>query len=133
MLHAFSSIRTPATTKPQAADFNGEWLNELGSKMNLTVSADGSLLGRYKTAVGSPFGNEDFPLVGFAAGDLLTFTVNFGRYSSLTSWAGQLAGENDQAVIKTMWLLARNVPDPDDSSSLWGTVLTGYNNFMRRP
>ena len=133
MLHAFSSIRKPATTSPPTFEFSGEWSSDLGSRINLTISADGSVIGKYRAAAGFPYADTEFPLVGFANGELLSFTVSFGKYGLVTSWAGQLTREFDRAVIKTMWLLARNVPDPDDSTNLWGAVLTGYNNFMRKP
>jgi hypothetical protein len=131
MIHAFLSIQKSTTTPPPMVDFNGDWTNELGSCMNLNVAADGSVAGSYRTAVGSPAANEDFPLVGFASGDLISFTVNFGKYGSLTSWVGQHTQENNRFVIKTLWLLAKNITDIDEPKNLWGAVLTGYNNFVR--
>ncbi|MBA2749351.1 MAG: hypothetical protein H0U45_11580 [Tatlockia sp.] len=100
--------------------------------MDLLVARDGKITGIYKTAVGSPGNLEGFDLLGFASGDLISFTVNFGKYGSLTSWCGQhtedVAGS---AIIKTMWILAQNVPDPQEPNNLWGAVLTGSNNFTR--
>lgn len=133
MLHAFSSDRKPAPTSPPSFEFNGEWSSDLGSTIKLMISADGSVNGKYKAAAGFPYVDKDFPLVGFANGDLLSFTVSFGKHGLVTSWAGQLTREFNRAVIKTMWLLAKIVPNPDDSTNLWGAVLTGYNNSMRKP
>lgn len=131
MIHSFSSIRKSVSTPLPSVDFNGDWTNELGSLMYLSVGANGTVAGKYSTAVGSPTANERFPLVGFASGDLLSFTVDFGKYGCLTSWVGQHTEENGRFVIKTMWVLAKNVPDADEPKNLWGTVLTGYNNFVR--
>ena len=131
MLHAFSTIYSIAGEPPPTVNFEGIWVNELGSTMRLTVSADGHVRGIYKTAVGSPTATEEFELVGFASGDLISFTVDFGRYGSLTSWVGQHTDQGQGAVIKTIWLLAQNVPDPEEPAKLWGSVLTGYNNFTR--
>lgn len=114
-----------------SADFNGIWSNELGSEMHLNVRADGVVTGKYKTGVGEPQPIEEFDLSGFASGDLLSFTVNFGRYNSLASWAGQHTINAGKELIKTMWLLARNVQDSDEAADLWGAVLTGCNDFQR--
>ena len=74
---------------------------------------------------------EEFDLVGFASGDLISFTVDFGKYGSLTSWCGQHTDSGTGAIIKTMWLLAKNVPDELEPANLWGAVLTGSDNFTR--
>jgi hypothetical protein len=131
MLESFSMISSGVDVPPPAVDFNGKWRNELNSEMNLTVDADGSVTGNYRTGVGTPSPSEEFDLVGFAAGDLLSFSVNFGKYASLTSWSGQLTVVADDEVIKTLWLLARNVEDPAEPDKLWGAVLTGADNFRR--
>jgi hypothetical protein len=57
--------------------------------------------------------------------------VNFGEYGSLTSWAGQHTEEDEGAVIKCMWILAKNIEDQNEPGQLWGAVLTGYNDFTR--
>src|SRR3954462_13766833 len=131
MLRAFSKIQTAVGQLAPTVNFNGTWVNELGSKMELKVSQTGEVIGTYATAVGTPPKNERFDLRGFASGDLLAFTVNFGKYGSLTSWAGQHTEEDQGAVIKTMWILARNIEDQNEPGQLWGAVLTGYNNFTR--
>jgi hypothetical protein len=132
MIHTLSTIATPVGSPQPNVNFNGTWVNELGSIMNLSVAHDGKTTGTYKTAVGSPGSLEEFDLVGFASGDLISFTVNFGKYDSLTSWCGQHTQDaNGGAIIKTMWILAENVPDPQEPKNLWGAVLTGSNNFTR--
>lgn len=131
MLKHFSRIKSTAGAPVPTVNFNGKWRNELNSEMNLTVDVQGNVTGKYKTGVGTPAPTEEFNLVGFASGDLLSFTVNFGAYGSLTSWSGQHTVENKTEVIKTMWLLARNVKDPDEPANLWGAVLVGYDNFQR--
>ncbi len=132
MLSHFSRIKIKKGIPAPSIDFNGRWRNELCSEMQLNVDEEGNVSGKYKTAVGNPDPGEEFDLVGFASGDLLSFTVNFGSYGSLTSWAGQHTIENNEEVIKTLWLLARNVQDPDEAFNLWGAVLAGYDNFQRQ-
>ncbi len=131
MLKSFSVHPHPVGAPVPTVNFNGVWRNELASEMDLQVDAAGMVAGVYRTGVGSPTPAEEFDLTGFASGDLLSFTVNFGQYGSLTSWCGQhtLIGGGER--IKTMWLLARNVSDPDEPANLWGAVLTGADTFRR--
>ena len=112
-------------------DFSGTWINELGSILILTCDANQVIKGSYKTAKGAPSHKEVFSLVGFASGDLISFSVNFGKYGTLTSWVGQHTLENDIEVIKTSWLLAKNIADQDEEKDLWGAILTGANTFKR--
>ena len=122
----------PVNKDTSVVNFNGRWINELGSTMVLSIASNGAVSGKYKTAVGSPTANEEFEIVGFVSGDLITFSANFGRYGSLTSWAGQLTEDaNGSAVLKTLWLLTENVPDSQEPAKLWGSILAGANNFTR--
>lgn len=114
-------------------DFNGPWYNELHSEMQLTVGADRKLTGRYRTGAGAPKPDEWFPLTGFVSGDLIVFTVNFGKYASLTAWAGQVAGDPPNERIQTLWHLARNIPDPKEPDELWEGLLAGADVFTRQP
>jgi hypothetical protein len=101
MIHTLSAIATPVDAPQPAVNFNGVWVNELGSKMDLSVTEDGKVYGVYQTAVGAPGKWEEFELAGFASGDLISFTVNYGKYSSLTSWCGQHTHDKQgSAIIK---------------------------------
>lgn len=131
MLQFFAFKATPVGAPSPIVNFNGVWVNDLKSRMDLTVSSDGIVTGKYMTAVGAPGDEEEFDLTGFVSGDLISFTVNFGKYGSLTSWSGQHTENETGAIIKTMWLLAKNVNDPDEPANLWGAVLTGANTFTR--
>jgi hypothetical protein len=131
MLSAFAKVKTLPTAPKPTVNFAGKWVNELGSEMTLSVTPTGEVSGTYRTAVGAPGGSEKFDLRGFASGDLLSFTVNFGKYGTLTSWVGQHTDDGQGAIIKSLWILARNIEDPDEPGQLWGSVLTGYNNFTR--
>lgn len=131
MLKHFSTIESTKGASAPAINFNGKWRNELRSEMDLVVDAVGAVTGKYRTGVGSPSPTQEFDLVGFASGDLLSFTVNFGEFGSLTSWVGQHTAEAGAEKIKTMWLLAKNVEDVNEQTSLWGAVLTGADTFRR--
>jgi hypothetical protein len=121
-------------TEPAPApsvDFEGIWINSLGSEMELAVNGN-TIAGVYRTNVGAPAPTEEFALVGFATNDLITFTVNFGKFGSLTAWAGQhteiAAG---QFEIKTLWYLTKNVADANEPAELWSSILAGANTFTR--
>ena len=131
MLNNFLIEKKDITTASSEVNFDGVWRNELKSEMELKTNANGTIYGEYKTAVGAPGKTEKFELTGFVSGDLISFTVNFCNYGSLTSWAGQLTTEDGVEVIKTMWLLARNIKDADEHEDIWGAILTGYDNFKR--
>lgn len=131
MLQGFAIASRLVTEPRPQVDFNGSWKNELGSSMSLTVDADGSVTGQYRTAVGAPGNEEEFPLLGFASGDLLSFTVNFGKYGSLTSWVGQHTDASGIETIRTLWHLAREVANAEEPEKLWGAVLAGADNFTR--
>lgn len=131
MIKYFSHIKSSTEAPVPNVNFNGKWRNDLKSDMDLKVDASGSVRGIYRTGVGDPGPAEEFDLVGFASGDLLSFTVNFGKYGSLTSWVGQHTTEGGGERIKTLWLLARNVSDTEEPTKLWGAVMTGADTFRR--
>lgn len=131
MLKYFSTTTLATASTPPTIDFSGKWKNELKSEMELQVSASGSVTGLYRTGVGNPGPAEEFDLVGFASGDLVSFTVNFGKYGSLTSWVGQHSTDGQGGYIQTMWHLAKNVTDDKEPANLWGAVLTGSDTFRK--
>ncbi len=116
---------------PPSVDFEGNWENGLGSQMELSVNGN-AVSGVYRTNVGAPTPTEEFDLVGLVTGDLITFTVNFGKYGSLTAWAGQHTEKGvGEFEIKTLWHLAKNIPDAEEPSDLWSGILAGANSFSR--
>lgn len=131
LLKHFSTLTSAKASPAPAVNFNGTWCNELDCEMELSVDADGCVTGGYRTGVGNPNATEEFDLVGFASGDLLSFTVNFGEYGSLTSWVGQHTSEAGEERIKTIWLLAKKLEDADEPQSLKGGIMTGADTFHR--
>jgi hypothetical protein len=115
-------------------DFSGKWNNQHCSEMELHISTDGSVRGVYATGVGAPTPAEQFALLGFVADDQISFTVNFGRFGSLTAWVGQLTVDSSGAeFIETFWHLTENVPDVNEPARLWSSVTTGHDVFKRGP
>jgi hypothetical protein len=107
-------------------DVSGTWHNEQGSEMVIEATAEGRLAGRFHSAVG--FGtDEEFALAGFATGNVVAFTVDFGKYGSLTSWVGHLV----DGELRTLWQMTLEMPHPKDPSGLWHSIWSGANTFVR--
>lgn len=101
-----------------AEDSTQDYLNQAGSAMTLQISDKGEITGSYRTAIGCGVGLER-PLVGWKNGKAITFTVNFGKCGSLTSWVGHIQKNGD---IVTIWTLARG-------GESWDAKLTGTSTF----
>lgn len=107
----------------ERVDFTGTWTNERGSVMVLDHHGN-QLVGTYRTGVGDPDKAEAFVLTGFAFGAQATFSVDFSRYGSMTSWVGFVEG----GALKTLWQLVR-VPDTADEA--WSSIRAGASTFTR--
>jgi hypothetical protein len=118
-----------------AMDLNGDWFNELGSKMTLIV-AGGNITGKYHTAVGDAEGIYD--LVGRLSeppdeNRTLGFVVSWQNekraVDSATSWSGEAREINGNEVILTTWLLTLETSPNDD----WKSTIVGKDAFTRNP
>lgn len=121
-------INTQATVPDKGDLFSGTWQNQLGSEMRLHAHG-AHVKGTYHTAVGQPTEKQS-ELVGFVLGDLITFTVNFGK--SLASWSGQIEtikGKPEELV--TLWHLVVNVKDEDEEKGIWQDTYAGADRFKR--
>lgn len=130
------SGQTSADTERQretTVNVAGTWHNQHGSEMHLVVEENGETFGTFKTGVGAHKQNEEFNLAGFISQNLIGFTVNFGKYCSMTSWTGQHTVEDGVEKIYTMWHLARAMPETENPQGLWTGVLSGADVFYRGP
>lgn len=114
-----------------SVDFAGRWKNQHGSSMELTVDGQGSVRGRFRTAVGVPSPGDAYPLCGFVQGDLIAFSVSFAPHDSVTAWAGQHTIVGGRERIESLWHLAKNIPDEDEARGLWSGILAGSDVFER--
>ena len=114
----------------------GEWYNELKSKMVLTVK-DGSVTGTYETAVGDAKG--PYVLVGRTetsakGSQSVAFVVCWqnqsGTSECTTAWSGQLqADKNGKESISTTWLLTGDT----DVDADWKSTIVGQDIVRRDP
>jgi hypothetical protein len=122
--------RAAPTAGGASVNFSGQWKNQLGSVMDLTISGQ-SVTGTYSSPVSGGGGTVDGDLVGYVDGDLIAFTVNWTTPASLTAWTGQLVAEGGQDVIRTLWHLVMNIPDANEPTGLWQSTFAGADNFYR--
>lgn len=112
-------------------DFSGSWKSVRGSEMTLAVSGN-EITGRYTSSIGDAKGESSFPLRGFVSGDLISFTVNFGQFATLASWAGQFAPDDHQSpALHTVFVAAIDVPNQYEANRVWGGVRTGSDTFTK--
>ena len=108
---------------------NGDWYNELGSKMTLEVDGQ-KIRGTYYTGVGDAEGiyqlsgrtNESNTVLGFS----VAWQNSFGDSESATAWSGQYHGDEDE--ILTTWLLTDQTDEKDD----WKSTTIGQDVFQRQ-
>lgn len=116
-------------------DLNGDWYNELGSKMTFRIGG-ADISGTYHTAVGDADGIYQLSGRLSVPADnsrTLGFTVawqnNKRETDSCTSWTGEAREINGEQVILTTWLLAVETTPQDD----WKSTLVGKDLFTRNP
>ncbi|MDF3883627.1 avidin/streptavidin family protein [Cupriavidus basilensis] len=133
MKNAEQTFFATKTVPPsRQVDFNGRWVNELGSAMRIVVSAAATITGTYTSAVsetGLP--TPEMQLSGTVAGDLICFTVNWGE--SITTWVGHGVHDNGEARILTLWQMVLAVPDEIEPGHQWKTAMAGADEFRPAP
>ncbi|NXF09494.1 AVID protein, partial [Smithornis capensis] len=100
----------------KCSNLTGEWKNDLGSNMTISVDEEGNFTGLYNTAVASATNPiQTSPLRGSQhLQDKTTFgfTVNWTFSDSTTVFTGQcFMDKGGNEVLKTMWLLRSHVED----------------------
>ena len=131
MLQSFVSNPPAAEFTAETADLEGEWTNEFGSRLALTVASDGSVRGKYWGAAESTKALEGFPVVGLRTGTVLSLTAHLWKDRSVMNLVGHYTEENGWPAIKAVCMLAKNVADQDDPTDSGSSIITGYNHFMR--
>lgn len=123
-----------AQQKPSCTSPVGIWINELNSKLKIETfdAATGQITGHYQLSKDPTW----YSLVGWINDDnttsgngtttktnkarVISFTVRFNQYGSITSWTGTCSGDK----IVTLWNLARPV-----SQDTWDHILSGSDTF----
>ncbi len=118
-------------TPISVTNFSGVWRNELNSEMTIDVDEKGAVTGSYCPGATNNLSENRHPLVGFANGDLICFTVDFEHLHMVCSWTGHVIQEHNIDVIKTHWNLVKNLDREEFSMETWGATHNGSNSFKR--
>ncbi len=119
--------------KPTCENLTGEWINELGSTLTISkIGKDGKIDGTYASPSGT--GGKPVALIGWSnslspkAGKdnvrVVSFSVHWGDYGSVTSWSGACSIKEGKPTISTIWNLVRS-----NSDFAWDHILTNSDNF----
>ncbi|MFH8773671.1 avidin/streptavidin family protein [Streptomyces sp. NPDC017958] len=122
------------TSREKTMPIDGEWYNEFGSKLHLEVDQEGTVSGRYVTAVGHApgtyllTGRHDGPTSpgnGIALGWTVAWRNEQGNVGSVTSWSGQFFADPER--ILSTWLLTRSA-----MVEAWESTVVGQDVFTRQ-
>lgn len=135
-------VKSSIVTNPSCQQLTGEWSNELGSTLHITNvdKKSGQISGTYTSPSGTS-GNsvrmigwmnakssaakitKESPILSRMV--VVSFSVNWGDYGSVTSWSGVCSTKEGQSTIKTIWNLARTVDSYD-----WDHIITNSDTFV---
>lgn len=109
----------------------GKWFNQHGSELSVEVDDTGHVRGTFRSGTGFPGHEEEFPVTGLVAGDLVGFTVSFSAYDSLTSWTGHLGTEDGRETLYALWHMSVRLPASERRDHLWQGIWSGADTFRR--
>ena len=109
----------------------GIWHNGHGSQIVLEVGKGGELIGRFRPGDG-PAAEQSFPLRGFTSGNLIAFTVDFGKVGSLASWVGHRVDDGGP-LLDTLWHMTLEQPHATRADERWKTIWSGADRFRPGP
>jgi len=138
----------------------GTWQNEKGSLLRIAAVSTSSgtgggpghckVEGSFASRVGNAAFTEQFPLTGYAIGNLIAFTVSFHRLdpetgearASVCAWAGQYlpaqrpdgsySPEDRAERLKTLWHLVPDTAAPGHERDYgWLLAHAGEDEFSR--
>lgn len=118
---------SPADT----TDFSGQWTNQRRSILILKQT-DTQITGTFDSGVGDNNQEMRVPIVGWVNGDRIAFTTTYPKFGTVVAWVGQLiVDESGQEKLITHWLHEADIPDQNESDSLWLSTRTGGDDFAR--
>ena len=134
------SLDQSAIAAPDCQNFVGKWVNNLSQPSTLTITSVDRVTGKIEGSYSSPSGTggELFPAIGWLnlanAGikpdvvPVISFSVRWGKYGSITAWSGTCRKINGVPTINTLWTLSRSAGDFE-----WDHQLAGADVFKPAP
>ncbi|XP_066460990.1 avidin-like [Eleutherodactylus coqui] len=132
----WTELQTLSITAFHFAQCNlaGQWKNDLGSYMTISVLPCGMFSGSYLTSVSTTKNKVgESPLIGFHqinGHPTFGFTVQWASSNSTTVFTGQCYRDESGPFLKTMWLLRSESEDINDD---WNQMRVGYDTFWEFP
>ena len=126
-----------AQTDPTCQNMVGSWDNQLGSTLEITQidNTSGRIVGTYRSPSGTS--GQTFDLIGWVNSQppsgghnvpVISFSVQWGQYGSITAWTGYCEILNDVPTITTLWHLVRS-----NSDFSWDHIITNSDTFTPVP
>ncbi len=107
----------------QSVDFEGEWQSSCGSILHLAMGGS-ALCGTIWTDFEGQGAFHEFPLVGFAHDDALSFAVDFSPHNLLAAYVGRHYADGGLGYLRMAWILT--------GPSL-AIVREGHGDFQKLP
>lgn len=131
---SFFSVQANAS-QPTCNNMIGAWVNDQGSTLTIkSIDPSTSMIkGTYKSPSGTT--GQAFNLTGWVNHskpvkkannfNTIAFSVQWGKYGSITSWTGYCLNKKNTPTIKTIWNLVRS-----NSQFDWDHILTNSDTFI---
>jgi hypothetical protein len=120
MLHE-KALGIGANPTADTGNFPGIWENPLGSTVTFEVTGN-FLNGIFVSGEGG-----GGPIMGFVAGNLIAFSVNFAT-TGITAWVGELVTINNVDTITALWQMTTTLPSDNEPT---GAIFAGSDTFVR--
>lgn len=111
-------------------DFSGKWRNTKNSLLILKQK-ENALTGTFDSGVSDGGKKIEAPVVGWANGDRVSFTVTYEMFGTVVAWVGQVKGEPGNPVIDAHFLHESDIPEAKELTELWRSTRTGSDQFSK--
>ncbi len=116
----------------------GSWINQNGSRLEITFDSEGSIRGKFVSAKGRAAREKEYSVTGVRNDNLVSFIVSFEtaerNLHSISTFAGRIV-PGTPAKIHTVWLLGREFEDAEQTkpTETWNTFTTNSDVFVFQP
>lgn len=99
-------------------DFDGQWINDLGSVLELARNGD-AISGRITPRTGTAMGKGVSGKVrGTTRGKSIALVADWGDRAGVAVWIGELDDSDGRETLMLSWELLRYLDDPDRAIDL---------------
>jgi len=118
----------------ECCQLSGTWINQHGSFLELSQSADGTLTGKYYSAVeaskGASAGTQIiYGKAGKGKPTTFGFVVSFKDGQSTSAWSGQYHFCDGEQTLTTTWVMTTLTKTCDEE---WKANRVGQDRFVRK-